>query len=350
MQVAVILKHTGKKHARVVAAVEFIKVLAVKGKRNFLGAVAAEIIKNNAVAVCDFCNRLAVFGNHKGGKILVNAAGFGAIGLNGLLCACKLTADALYMGFPAGFDHGPVGFVAIHGDLHSAAAGSDAVITAVAAQLGKNAFQLIDIFQSGGGGYVTTVQQNMAVDLLHALSLGAAEQGDQVADVGMNVAVGKQTEEMKCLAAADAVGNQLFPCFRGKQCAVFNGFADQLCALRVHLAAAERVMTDLGVAHVIIAGKADCRAVCFEPGIRTGIKKTVERGCFCHCNSIAAAAVTLSDAVHNNQNNGFFHLRYASNIIFLIVFYYIFLNSTIIIFIIYNETGLTREFVSAPLC
>ena len=51
-----------------------------------------------------------------------------------------------------------------------------------------------------------------------------------------------------------------------------------------------------------------------------------------HTIESAAAAVTLSDAVHNNQNNGFFHLRYASNIFFLIVFYYIFFNSTIIIF------------------
>ena len=140
----------------------------------------------------------------------------------------------------------------------------------------------------------------MAVGFFHALGLGAAQQGDKMADVGMDIAVRQQAQEVEGFAARHAVGYQLFPGIRCEQGAVFDGFAHQLCTLRVDLTAAEGVVADLGVAHIVVAGQTDRRAVGLEPGVGAGIEKTVQVGRLCHRDSITAAAVALADAVHNH--------------------------------------------------
>ena len=77
VQVAVVLQHAGKLHAGVVAAVELVKVLAVEGQGDLLGAVAAEVEEDHAVAVGDGAHRLAVLRDDEGRQILVDAAGLG---------------------------------------------------------------------------------------------------------------------------------------------------------------------------------------------------------------------------------------------------------------------------------
>ena len=109
-------------------------------------------------------------------------------------------ADRLHMGAPALLHHRPVGLVAVHGDLHTAAAGGDGVIAALGVQLGKHLLQHVHILQRGSGRNVTAVQQDVAVGLLDALGMGFPQHGDQVMDVGMDVAVGQQAQEMQRLA------------------------------------------------------------------------------------------------------------------------------------------------------
>ena len=146
----------------------------------------------------------------------------------------------------------------------------------------------------------------MAVGLLHALGLGLPQQGNQMMDVGVDIAVGQQTQKMHGLAG-NSVGHQLLPGFRSVQRAVFDGLAHQLGTLRIDLAAAQCVVTHLAVAHIVVAGQTHGGAVCLQPGVGAGFQQMIQGGGLCHGYGIAAAAVALADAVHNYQNNGFFH-------------------------------------------
>ena len=64
----------------------------------------------------------------------------------------------------------------------------------------------------------------------------------------MNISVRKKTYKVHGGAVRLAVVNQLIPCCGGKHLAGFDGFVDELGALRVNLTAAERVVADFGVA------------------------------------------------------------------------------------------------------
>ena len=306
VQVSVVLQHTGKLDAGVIAPVKLVEVLPVKGQRNLLGPVASEVEENHTVAVGDSGHRLAATGHHKGRQILVDAAGFRAVSLNRLFGGGELPADALHMGAPAGFHHGPVCLIAVHGDLHPAAAGGDGIVAAVGIQLLQHILQHGHILQRGGGGHVTAVQQDVAVGLLHALGVRLTQQRDQMMDVGMDVAVAQQAEEMHG-PAVFRIGDQILPGFGRVQCSVFNGLSDQLGALGINLAAAQRVVTDLAVAHILVRGQADGGAVSLQVSMRAGRQQVIQGGRFGNGHRIAAAAVTLADAVHDDQNNGFFH-------------------------------------------
>jgi hypothetical protein len=56
-----------------------------------------------------------------------------------------------------------------------------------------------------------------------------------------------------------------------------------------------------------------------QPGVGAGGKQIVEGGGVGQLDSIAAAAVALTDAVHDYENNGFFHCKYLQNIDALLV-------------------------------
>ena len=173
-----------------------------------------------------------------------------------------------------------------------------------------NSLQLTDVLGGGGGRNVTAVQQDMAVDLLDALGVGLTQQGDQVVDVGMDVAVGQQAQEVHGLALFLGVGSQLLPGLGLVDGAVLNGLADQLGTLGVDLTTAQSIVADLRVAHILVAGQTDGGAVGLQPGVGAGCEQIVEGGGVGQLDSIAAAAVALADAVHDYENNGFLHCKY----------------------------------------
>ena len=136
--------------------------------------------------------------------------------------------------------------------------------------------------------------------------MSLAQQGDQVMDVGVDVAVGQQTQKVHGLAAV-GIGNQLLPGFGSVQGAVCDGLAHQLRALRIDLTAAQGIVAHLAVSHILIGGQTDGGAVGLQISMGAVGDQPVQSGGVCHLDSVAAAAVTLADAVHNDQYNGFFH-------------------------------------------
>ena len=122
-QVSIILKHAGIPDLRHHAAVKLIKgLIPVKGHGNLKGAVTAEIEENHAVAVLHFADRLAILGNDKGGKVLINRTGFIAERLNRFMRRSKLPSDSVHMGVPSQLYHRPVCLITVHGNHHASAA------------------------------------------------------------------------------------------------------------------------------------------------------------------------------------------------------------------------------------
>ena len=135
--VAVVFQHSGIQHLRGAHPVEFVKFTAhVEALGDFNGPVAPEVEENHAVAVLHGAHRLAVLSNDEGGQILVDHMKLLPVGFNRFFCRSKLPSFTQYMGVPALFHHAPVGFVPIHGDLHSASAGGNADVKIIGAQVG----------------------------------------------------------------------------------------------------------------------------------------------------------------------------------------------------------------------
>ena len=202
--------------------------------------------------------------------------GLFTIGDNGVVCIVKLSALADDVRLPAQLDHLPVCLVAVHGDLHSAAAGRDLRIAGtVCVQLCEKRFKRIDVVQCGSLPYVTTVEQNVYADGRHAFLLRLGEHCLQVVDVAVDVTVGEQPQEVE-LAAVLGIGDQRFPRIGGEHLAAFDRRGYELGALCEHLTAAQCVVTDLGVAHIVIRGQTDRRTMRTERDHRIFRHKTIE--------------------------------------------------------------------------
>ena len=106
------------------------------------------------------------------------------------------------------------------------------------------------------------------------------------------------------------IGGKAGPCLGIENHTGFNGFGHKLCTLGVDLTAAKSIVSHLGVAHVLIAGQTDGSTVGFQIGMGAGGKQMVKGRGIGNLHSIAAAAVTQTDAVHNHQYNRLFHSLY----------------------------------------
>ena len=107
--------------------------------------------------------------------------------------------------------------------------------------------------------------------------------------------------------AGNGVGQQLLPGSGLIQRAGLNGLADELRALGINLAAAQSIVANLTVAHIVIGGQADGSAVGLQIRMGAGSEQMVQSRGIGVLHSIAAAAVALADTVHNDKYNGFFH-------------------------------------------
>ena len=79
----------------------------------------------------------------------------------------------------------------------------------------------------------------------------------------VNIAIGEQAKKMQ-RSLCTHMSDELLPAIRLKNAPIFKREIDQLGALSVNLATAQRIMADLGIAHIAIAGQAYSRAVSLE--------------------------------------------------------------------------------------
>ena len=67
-----------------------------------------------------------------------------------------------------------------------------------------------------------------------------------------------------------------------------------------YLTCAESVVSNLGIAHILVRGQTHGGTVCLQVSMGAGCQKIVQCRGFCYYNSVAAAAVALANTVHND--------------------------------------------------
>ena len=302
VQVAVVFHHAGiicLGHGDPVKLLEFIAL--VERLTDLQCPVAAEVEVNHGIAVGNGTDRSrTVVGDDERGQVLVDRFCFSAERFHSFVSGLEISAFPGNVSFPALTDHIPVCAVAVHGDDHTAAAGSDPVVLT---ERGEIFFKGIDVVQSGSFGNVTTVQQSMDPDLFHAFFVRLFDHALEVVDVAVNIPIGEETDEVE-RAACLCGGDQFLPGLTGKHLAAADGFGDQHGALGEDSAAAHGVVTDFTVAHVCIGGQTNGGAVGFERCHGHGVHELVEERSVGVQNGIAFFVLADPDTVHNDEDHG----------------------------------------------
>ena len=145
MGVAVILQHAGIFYIMEISPVKLVKVGIVHGAADFQGAVAPEVEQDEAVPGLHGSDGLSILRYDELMEILVDAAKLIPPGFYGVRRTGELPADTVHMAVKAAPDHVPVCLIAVHGDIHAAAAGGNFAVESVVVQLREYALQLIHI-------------------------------------------------------------------------------------------------------------------------------------------------------------------------------------------------------------
>ena len=239
--------------------------------------------------------------------VLVDDVGIlGAVGLDGRLGARELPALPEDVAVPAALDLLPVRAVAVHRNVLPAAARGDAVIEALRVIRRQEGLEGLDVFERALLAHVAAVEEDMDANLLDALDRAARDHRFEVVDVRMHVAVGEEADEMDGPAgrALLDVADELLPGGALEHRSRRDGVGDELGALRVDAAAADGVMADLGVAHVLVGGQADGQAVGLEPRVgRRGLHGP-EGPHLGIGDRVALRILAVAHAVHYHEHEG----------------------------------------------
>ena len=142
----------------------------------------------------------------------------------------------------------------------------------------------------------------MDAGLLDALGLRLPQHRLEVVDVAVDVAVGEQADEVqRGLVRQDAVGD-LAPAGVLENRAGCDGVTHQRRALLEDAAAADGVVADLAVAHVLVARHADRAAVRLELGIDRVRLEPVEVRLHGALHIVAVGILADPDPVHDHQD------------------------------------------------
>ena len=276
LEVAVVLEHASVADLREALAVKFVEGFFFEGAGDFDGTVATEVEEHHGVAVVDGTDRLAVLCNHERGQVLVNGLGFATEGFDSLRSVVEVAAFAQHVGLPAEFHHLPVSVVTVHGNLHTATAASNANVEFRAAEFVEELFERANVIEGGSFRHVTTVEQNVHADLLEAFLLGLGDHGLEVADVGVNVTVAEEADEVEhAVLGANVLGNFL-PGFATEDVAAVDGVCNEGCTLVVNLAGTDSVVAHFGVTHVFVGRHTHGAAVSLQEHVRVHLEEVVE--------------------------------------------------------------------------
>ena len=303
MQVAVVLHHAGVLDVGVALSVELLEVLGLEGLGQLQGAVAAEVEEDDAVAVLDGPHRRAALGDDERRKILIDGPGLLSQRLDGTLGAVEEPALAEDVGLPSALYHVPVGVVPVHRDDHPSAAAGDPGIEVGVVEGGEERLEGEEVLQRAELSHITPIEQGMDAHPSHPLALRLSDHRLEVVDMGVDVPVAEQTDEVQRRVVLLGVGHQLLPDRPVEHRPALDRCVDQLGSLAEDASAADGVVSHLAVAHVLVAGKADGKAVGLQlrPGI--GLVELVQIAGHGGAHAVTLSIFAEAHAIHDDQDD-----------------------------------------------
>ena len=216
----------------------------------------------------------------------------------------KLSSFSQDMGLPTLSYHIPVCIVAVHGDYHSSTAGSDLCIKgAVSAEGSKELGKWIEVIQGRHLSYVSSVKKCMYSDLLYTFLLCLFHHSLQVIDVGVDVSIGKKTDEVKGGTVVLCILDKLLPGLSFIHLSRFDGRCYKLCSLAENSSAAHGVVSNLAVSHIGICRKTYSCSVSLQLCPGAGFIELVQILCDSRCNCIPFLVLSKTDTIHDDQDN-----------------------------------------------
>ena len=205
-------------------------------------------------------------------------------------------------------DHGVEGLalllpaeVAVHGEVAAVDAGECAD-----ADLAELLLELLNEAEAAGGQGVASVHEGVDEDVRELLLAGHAQECVEVADVGVDAAIGEQTDEMQAVTLLRGELEGTDEGGIGEEAAVGDGGVD---AGHVHAddaAGAEVEVADLGVAHLAV-WEADEVIAGVEEGVGVLGEETVVNGLAGEGDGVSECFGAVAPAVKDGEYDGFRH-------------------------------------------
>src|SRR3989338_4949559 len=122
-------------------------------------------------------------------------------------------------------------------------------------------------------------------------------------DVGMHVAVGKQSDKVAYGVFFFGAGNKFFPkgCFKNPSRR--DRFINKLRALRKDTSGTQGIMPDFAVAHILIRRHAHGRSVGLKRRKESVLKQAVQAWRIGRKNTVGFIALTQADPIHDNEKH-----------------------------------------------
>jgi hypothetical protein len=139
--------------------------------------------------------------------------------------------------------------------------------------------------------------------LFRAFLLGPLDQGGEMIDVGMDVAVGKEAEEVQGSALL-GIADDVLPSIAREQLAGGYGLVDQGRALLEDLARSNGIVAHFGVAHVVVARQAYGLAMRFQEGVGIVREESVQHGLVGLGDGVAFDVLGDTVTVHDHDHDG----------------------------------------------
>ena len=255
---------------------EAVKVRVHKGPGDLPGPVGPEVEEDHAVVVGHAPIRVH---HHRLHELIGDAPGIG-LPHGGHRVGVGVGAFAVDHGVVGGLQPVPA-LVTVHGVVAADHRGDLAHADGAALLHG-----LGHEVRAGGGRDVPAVQEGVEIDPLQTLFLGQAQQGPQVLDVGVDTAVGQQTDEVQGRSLFQTAVHGVEVGAVAEEGAVLNGTGDPGQVLKHHPAGA-----DVGVAHLAVAhlplGQTHIQTGGGQSGVGIFGKELVQTGSLCRCNGVA---------------------------------------------------------------
>ena len=242
LEVPVVLHEPSEFDLRKADAVETLEVGILKSLGDFDDAISTEVSNHNCIVILDGADGLAV--------IIYDDERFEVLIAVTALLQLLETLDgvgelvgglAKDVSLPTPFDHGPVGLVTVHGNLHPSTARRNLGITTLKGS--EVVHKGRHVLAAGSVGNIAPVGENVQAKLLAAVSHSALHQALELIVPRVHTARAQQSDDVQSVRLES--GFDVLPASVLEDGFLFEGNINEGCTLSDDLSGTERVVADL---------------------------------------------------------------------------------------------------------